>query len=337
MAKSITVEINLAHPVPNAGESESALIVAAWEQAQQYLQNRAFKVEDPFRVETDSYKVSLQAADLIAKLKEALDEGSFALYLQKVHNEGRDIKTTIALTVEPDGTPLELYTLYHAVGVFTHQLMLSLNLAMPGACQFKGASYQGEQAAIAEAPEFCADMFTNGWLSAFEADWPTLQALPFSDVWDWLEMLEISQTDTAIKPLNKVLFGLLEVAQQKQAFGARDVLMVSHMLETLMLMSGFEDPHLLRERIASVLGPLSSKAGTFTELYRMKHAMVRGEHPIRRPSIVIHDADEEILQQLEQHNSPVEQALAIVLALLQDLIRHNSEGYQFTEQMHRIK
>ena len=46
--------------------------------------------------------------------------------------------------------------------------------------------------------------------------------------------------------------------------------------------------------------------------------------------------DEEILQQLEAHNSPIEQALAVLLGVLQDLVINKANGYQFSEQFSRF-
>lgn len=337
MTKSVTVELTIGQAIPNAGESESNWIIAVWEEAQEAIQKKPFRVEDPYRAELDDYLVTLDASDIINRLKEARDQGKgFAKYLQAAHLEDLGTSGSMKITVESNGSPLEKFTLYHAVGVFVQQLVLAISISMPGACHLQESAYAGSNRKELEAPGFDSTMFTNGWLSAFEADWPSLKPLKFNDVWEWLKACGISETDTALKPVNKVLFGLLEVGQQMEPFGARDILMVSHMLEMLMSMDEAENPHLLRDRIASVLGAPSAKAGTFTELYRVKNAMIRGEHPVSRPAIVIHDADEEILRQLEQHNSPMEQALAIVLSLLQDLVRQGAMGYRFTEQVSRI-
>ncbi len=56
---------------------------------------------------------------------------------------------------------------------------------------------------------------------------------------------------------------------------------------------------------------------------------------MRRPALIVHEADDPVLQQLEMHNSPVEQGAAIVLALIQDLIHHDAAEYRFTQQVSR--
>lgn len=337
MAQTVTVEFQVAQVIPNAGHQESDWIIATWNDLQKVVTDVAFRVEDPYRAELDDFRVSLDAMPVLQRLITARRErDSFAQYLQAAHAAHLETDATLTLTLTSQDAALERYTLYHGVGVFIQQVMLALNIALPGSCHLVGTRFVGADAALIEAPEFHSAMFTNGWLSAFDADWPQLKPLPIEQVWRWLDACATSEADTALKPVNKVLFGVLEIAQQQRYFGSRDVLLVSHMLEILMGMDDADNPGRLRERIAAVLGSPSTRAGSFTELYRMKHAMIRGDHPIKRPPIVIHDADEEILQQLEQHNSPLEQAMAIVLALLQDLVSANAAGYRYTEQVHRL-
>jgi hypothetical protein len=337
MTRSVTVELLIEQVIPNAGEKETGAIIQAWEEAGNVLRNRPFRVEDPFRAEPDNYEVTLDLSGMLTCLRQAqTHSGSFARYLQNACREVLPSDARLGIEIVSQDSPLEQYTLHHAVGVFVHQLMLALTIAMPGSCHMTGTRYAGDQTRTFEAPEFDSAMFGNAWLSAFDAQWPVLAPLKFETVWQWLQSQGASETDTAIKPVSKVLFGLLEVALHRQYFGSRDVLMVSHMLEMLMAMEEDANPNRLRERIAVVLGTPTAKAGSFTELYRVKKAMIQGEHPVKRPPIVIHDADEAILKQLEQHNSPVEQALAIVLALLQDLACNQSSGYRFSEQVTRL-
>ncbi len=336
MANSQTVTLNIGDVIPNAGDNESSWIISAWEGADKYIKDIQFKVEDPYQAKLVEYRVSLDASDLVKTLKNAQEvSGGFANYLQACKNEKNAARGKLVVTLETENGGLEAYSLYHSMTVFFQQLVLAMNIALPGSCQILNASYEGKGAASFEPPQIDSNIFTNGWLSAFDAEWPILKPLKFSDVWSWLDGQHTSETDTALSMVNKVMFCLLELAHQSTAYSASNVLLVSHMLELFGKMENDVNHNLLRERISIILGQPSDKADSFNELYRMKQSLIRSEQPVRRPALVYHDADDEILQQLEMHNSPVEQALAIVLALLQDLVVNKCNSYQFSEQVTR--
>lgn len=337
MAKTESVKVIIDDVIPNAGANESAWIVSVWEGLDKHLTNQPFQVEDPYRAELDKFTVSVDASEVVALLKKAAaKEGGFVSYLQSAIDDDLPMGAYITIEMSGELETLEKYTFYHAVNVLIQQIMLAMNIAFPGSCQFLETWFEGGDAELFEAPEFDSAMFTNGWLSAFDAEWPTLKPLKFSEVWQWLGKQGTSETDTALRATNKVLFGLLELSQQRQVFEARDALLVAHMLEILVGTEELEQPTLVRDRIIAILGAPTAKADSFNELYRLKHAMVRGDLPVRRPALTYHDADEQILQQLEAHNSPIEQALAVLLGLLQDLVKNSANGYQFSEQFNRI-
>lgn len=337
MAKTEYVKLTIDDVIPNAGANESAWIVSAWEGLDKHLKNLPFQVEDPYRAELDKFTISVDASEVVALLqKAAAQEGGFVSYLQAAIDEDLPMGAYLTIEIHTDQEAVEKYTLFHAINVLLHQMMLAMNIALPGSCQFLETWYEGDDAELFEAPELDSAMFTNGWLSAFDAEWPTLKPLRFSEVWQWLDKQGTSETDTALRATNKVLFGLLELSQQRQMFEARDALLVAHMLEILVGAEELEQPTLVRDRIIAILGTPTTKADSFNELYRLKHAMIRGDLPVRRPALTYHDADEQILQQLEAHNSPIEQALAVLLGLLQDLVKNNANGYQFSEQFQRV-
>jgi len=336
MATVENVKINIGDVIPNAGKNEADWIVSAWEGANKFLSEVAFRVESPCDPALSEYQVSLDASDLIKTLKNAQQHsGGFAAFLKESRTVNGNTSAALIVTVKTEASSIESYTLYHCVGVFLQQLMLAMNIALPGSCQILDATYEGKDSTSFEPPEFESMVFTNGWLSAFNADWPILKPLKFADVWAWLTERKTSETDTAISMVNKVMFCLLELAQHTQVNKLTNALLVSHMLEMFGKMENDVNHHLLRERIIIILGNPSDKADSFNELYRMKHSLIRSEQPVRRPSMIYHDADDEVLQQLEMHNSPIEQALAIVIALLQDLVINKSACYQYREQVER--
>ncbi|OUS29251.1 hypothetical protein A9Q99_09060 [Gammaproteobacteria bacterium 45_16_T64] len=336
MAKSQTITLNIGNAIPNAGDNESNWIISAWEGADKYIKGIEFNVEDPYQATLVNHQLSLDASDLIQTLRNAQKlSGGFASYLQSCKNEEGATQGKIVVTLVSEQDDIEPYSQYHSISVFVQQLVLAMNIALPGSCQILNGVYEGEGAGLFEPPQIDSTIFTNGWLSAFDAEWPILKPIKFEHVWHWLDQRKTSETDTALSTVNKVMFCLLDLAHQSPVYSAGNVLLVSHMLELFGQMEDDVNHNLLRERISIILGHPSDKADSFNELYRMKHSLIRSEQPIKRPAVIYHDSDDEIIQQLEMHNSPVEQALAIVLALIQDLVIHNSSSYHFSERVVR--
>lgn len=321
--------------IPSAGDNETAWIVSLWEGACNFLRQFNFRSEDPYRAAVVEYQVALHLDEVVALMQRAhIEFGSFANYLQSAQQKGGPTGAAIRMELTTPAAHSEPYSLYNTAGTLIHQLMLAFNLALPGACQFVGARYEGAETGRFEAPHFSADLFTNAWLSAFDASWPTLKPIPFRQVWQWLIVRRISETDVAVASVNKVMFGLLDIAQHRYVSRHRDGMLVVHMIELLMKVSD-GNVALLRERVIAALGKPTDQADSFNELYRLKDSLLRGDYPVRRPALIVHEADDPVLQQLEMHNSPVEQGAAIVLALIQDLINHDAAEYRFTQQLSR--
>lgn len=337
MTATYTVAVDIANIIPSAGDNETGWILSLWEGANQHLKNANFKSEDPYRSAVAEFQVSLQLDDVVALMKKAqTSHGSFANYLQAAQQpNGPSTASRIVIELQSAAEHLDLYSLYNAVGTLLHQLVLAFNIALPGSFPLIGARYQGPDTHRFEAPQFSADLFTNAWLSAFDANWPTLKPLSFSAVWKWLAARRTSETDVAMASINKVLFGLLELAQHRYMSRHRDGMLVAHMIEILMKVSD-GNVAMIRERVSATLGKPTEKADSFNELYRLKDSLLRGDYPVRRPALIVHEADDPVLQQLEIHNSPVEQGAAIVLAMLQDLVENSAAEYQFTQYVNRI-
>ena len=336
MHQSAIISLHIDNLVPNAGDNESSWILSVWEGANALLKDVEFNCEDPYRSALAQYRVSANLDAAVALLQKARDDaGSFSHYLQQAQQPGGP-GTGAVLHFDFSAVQgnLELYSLYNAVGTFVHQLVLALNIAFPGSCELIGARYDGENAERFEAPQFNSSLFTNAWLSAFDGEWPQLKPLRFRAVWDWLKARRTSETDVAMVDINKVLFGLLAIAGHRHALSSRDGILVAHLIELLMKVPD-GNRHLVRERVVAALGQPGSRADSFNELYRLKESLLRGDYPVHRPALIVHEADDPILQQLEMHNSPVEQGAAIVLALIQDLVNHNAGEYRFTQQISR--
>ncbi len=337
MQTTETITLEIRNAIPNGGVDATAKIISMWQLVEGFFTARNFVVEDPYRGQLGEYRISLDAGPLINLMQMAQKTNeSFDIYRQMHATDSSiAINSELHITVEALNARTEPYSVYHAASVFIQQLLLAMNLSLPGSCQFLGTRFTGSQAHRFEAQDFDSKAFYDAWLSASEHGWPKLQELEFEKVWQWFEKAGTSERNTAITTINKVLIDMLKIAQQRYRYGARTAMLVGNQLEMLVGTSDDHDMRHLRERVSLILGRPPESADCFKELYRLREALFKGEHPVRRPALVYHNADEEIMQQLAQHNSGVEKALAVVLSLLQDLVQSNSDGYQFSEQMQR--
>jgi len=339
MLKPETINVLIGHPVPNAGKIETGMVISVWEEANRFLKNVEFRVEGKESTDLVTFIVSLDADELVFKLRDIRqNSGDFASYLELLGSgEVEATEARLGISISPANPESETGDIESCIvaGIFLHQLMLAMNIAFPGSCQLLKAHYEGKNRTDFLVPEFTADFFGNAWMSAVEADWPKLKEMNFTGVWEWLARQGTSQTDTAIMPINKVLFGLLSLSQNSPGPDGSQALVVAHMLELIVGIPDGGDVALLRERVSAVLGISGEKAGSYNELYRQKVHFVKGELPVIRPLLHCKLPCNAMKHQLEGHESPVEQATAIIIALIQDLVEHNSSGYRFVEQFIR--
>lgn len=329
--KSKNIEVSMGQPVPNVSSDAEDGVLNAWAQAQEWLKSVTFKVEDPFGDKLDIYHLSMDLSQVQAVLAEAKQTG-FSAYRQRMLKESSPFsRAVINVSLEVEHAPEQQLTFYHAAGVAIQQLFLALNIAVPGSCQILNARYLGDECNQFDPPLLDATPFVNAYLSSVDTQWPAINVLEFKKVWQWLEQLEVSESEIALRPMAKVLFGLLELSQTPSELNSRDALLVSHLLELLTDMEEMEHLGLLKSRVKLILGEGVDEGDSLAELYRMKHDYVLGERPIRRPALKLHDPEEELVQQLRVHNSPVEEGIAIVLAILQASCLENGRGYRFEE------
>lgn len=329
---SKTIEVSIAQPIPNAPAGIQNKIIAAWIQAGDLLNGIRFKVEDPLD-EFDVFHLSMDLSQVVAVLERAAEhEGGFTKYRQEMRQGSASINSAtirIELTAEAENENTVAY--YHAAAVALQQLYLALNIAVPGSCQIVDAKYLGGECASFDPPVLEATPFINAYLHSVESQWLAIEKLNVDEVWNWLKMLKTSETETAIRPVNKALFGLLELGRSQSGLSNKDVLLICKLLELLTSATDVIDPLHIRSRIALILGHASREGDSIAEIYRLKQAYTLGARPFRRQAVRVHDFEEEFLRNLRDHNSPVEEGVTIVLAILQKLCKNSAAGFQFEE------
>src|SRR5690606_6488931 len=133
-----------------------------------------------------------------------------------------------------------------------------------------------------EAQNFDARIFFGAGRIAGYNNWPLLGSPAPDKVWAWLEACENSQTEIAIKEINRVLFTLLKVAEQRHEYSARTVLLVIYQLELLLDDRHASSPTELRQRLRMILGAIPESADCLAELVEVRNNLFQGNQPVRR-------------------------------------------------------
>jgi hypothetical protein len=126
----------------------------------------------------------------------------------------------LSITVTSNDHALDEIESYQVATIFLQQLNLAANIIIPGSMQVLNAQYTGAGAHRFEAQNFDSRILYGARRTAIYNDWPKLGSPTFDTVFAWLESCETSTVDTAIRDINKVLFTLLKVAEQRHEYSA---------------------------------------------------------------------------------------------------------------------
>ncbi|MBS3803203.1 MAG: hypothetical protein KGY54_01555 [Oleiphilaceae bacterium] len=333
MRSSVTVKLHIGDAIPRASEKSTGEILALWQQISRSFHQRPFTAPRDTNGKPGPYLLTLDASSLVKTLEAAKTRSKTFNAHRQAYVEDPSVKIEGELEVRvesEDHEPGELEA-YHVASVFIQQLAIAANLIIPGSFHLLGTRFMGEGAHRYEAQAFDSVIFYGARKAVKSAEWPRLQPLPLETVWAWLDSCEVSHKSTAIKDINKVLFTLLKIAEQRHEYSARTVLMVVYQLELLL---NCREPGPLkrsRNRTRLILGEIPEAADCFNELFEVRDSLFLASQPVHRPTLICHTTAREIQAQSGQHNRAVESGTAMVLALLQDLIEHNARNYHFIE------
>lgn len=339
MSSKSSIKIDIGNIIPHGNAQCTGQIIALWRQLGELASACPFVA--PVKSRSGSTQVAcsitLDTGEAIAVMEAARDAaGSFDAFRLK-HTDDASLAVAATLTLDIDGeqelTPLAAY---EVATIFLQQVVLAMNVALPGSVQMLNTTFRGEQEHQVEAPVFDALVYSGARNAYLAHGWPTVAGPALPAVWQWLDTCETSATRTAIKGINKVLFTLLKIAEQRQDYSARMVLMVLYQLEVLMDCRNPQTYRPLRNRIRQVLGDIPESADCLKDLYQVRASLFSGDQPVRRPTLVHHSARDEITEQLDQHDTMVELGVLLTVALLQDLVNNQATGYAFSESFSRI-
>ena len=333
---SVTINLHISNALPPGNQAHSQDILALWQDIAAFFRERTFRASGDTSDNEQDYQVTFDATSMVELMEQALRQNdSFDKYRQALGTGenppfGSDLQVTISAR---DKVPES--DAYGVASVFLQQLVLAANISVPGSIQLVGTWFTGDGSAHYEAQTFDSHLLYGAHQAAVMNEWPTLKSIPFSQVWAWLERTESSSTHTALKDINKALFTFLKVAQQRQEYSARTVMLVAYLLETLLdcRPSGLQSR--LGSRLRAILGDIPEGADCIRELQEIRDNLFLASQPVHRPPLLGSRGADSTASQLGQHNSVVEGGMAIAMALLQDLVKHQALSYQFNEKWSR--
>jgi len=334
---SATIKLQIGNALPPGNQSESARVISLWKTIDGFFAEKNFSAMAGINTSSLDYLVSLDASALLALMEHAVTiAGSFDAYASKQGADGTlPMGAALVITLRRADKALTELESYQLASVFIQQLVLASNICLPGSIQILDSHYDGSGAHRYEAQAFDSKILYGAMKAASYNEWPELPVQSFEKVWDWLTLCETSCTDTALNNINKVLFTLLKVAEQRHEYSARTVLLVIYQLEVLLDCRQAGNHELLHARARSVLGAIPEQSNCLRELQEVRNNLFLASQPVHRPPLICNITADALRGQTGQHNSAVESGTALVLALLHDLISHQAQSYTFSESWSR--
>ena len=334
---SATIKLQIGNALPPGNPSESARVISLWKTIHHFFSDTEFTAMAGINATSCRYHLSLDASALLALMEHAVAlADSFDAYATK---QGADsslpINAVLTITLRRTDQALTELESYQIATVFIQQLVLASHICLPGSIQILDSRYDGSGAHRYEAQTFDSKILYGAMKAASYNEWPELPVQSFEKVWDWLTLCETSCADTALNNINKILFTLLKVAEQRHEYSARTVLLVIFQLEVLLDCRAAGNHELLHARARSVLGAIPEQSNCLRELLEVRHNLFMASQPVHRPPLICNHTADALRGQIGQHNSAVESGTAMVMAILHDLIRHQSQSYTFSENWSR--
>ena len=212
------------------------------------------------------------------------ENGSFdGLRRAHVNNPAAQVDATLDLDISLVQGELDETEAYGVCLVFLHHLVVAVNLTQPGGIQILNARFEGDHGYRYEPPAVDSRIHYGALRVMLDNNQMSKQSPDLETVWRWLEASEASREHTAVKDINKVLLTMLKVAEARNEYSARTVLLVLYQLELLLGCHNALNPKLLRNRPRMVLGGLPEPMDSISELYEIRHGLLAGNQPVRSP------------------------------------------------------
>lgn len=333
MTTELSFHIHVDNIIPHADKQASQEVFSTWKAASLFFKDLAYECASANGSKILNTKISFDLSGAVDMLESAIERaGSFDAY-REMHAENSDNEVGAILAINiglVDGEKLSTEDAYYIASTFQQQLFLTMNLALPGSCKLIGTRFVGHNAHLYEAQSFDSKLFYDVRMCSHQQAWPAIQKLDIESIWLWLNAQGFSRSDIAISSINKVLFNMLKLAQQRHRFGSRSALLATKQFQLLL---DTQDEMRLRNRTSLILGKIPEASDCFVALLQLRRELFEGHHPVRRPALICQSAYEESREQISSHNTTIELAATMIVALVQQLIKSDKSKFQFKESL----
>ena len=325
--------------------------LAAWEEVQEF-----FAVGRPVpliveRAPEHWYEISVDASAMLEyvgaeaarqRRDEEREEGSangepWSLDLGEEGLAEPSIRLLITPRVAADANELPLWL----VERFLQQLFLAMNISAPGSCNLWPCE-------LLDFPNSAplnlnADTLDDALFDALEEGWPELQWIPFQKTWEWLHRDLAYDKEIAETPSQKAFFSLLRICTWRQ-WEPENALILTQVFESILTPGKDSILKTLKQRLEIVLGSPPTHKKWFDRLYESRSRIIHGVAEVPRPVRLDRKhgpanprwAGHPAVRKQEEETAFLEgRAVAALLALLQDMVVHNTRAYGFEEQLVR--
>ena len=316
MTTALTLDIQLAQPITQSPES-----IHAWNEAIGLLQAVPFRVSREDGQTCPDLRISLFASEAVEMAHGQRTEPGI-LSLQMDH--------------EPDAFSTKEQT--HAAAIFLQQLFVVMNIQCPGSLNLAGAYFVNPDHTHFRVPRLDPAYILAAVRQVQDDQWPEYNPPSFETLWQWLTTIGFSESDSALSPSTRTVFGLLSLSLTPAECTMADGLLVGHLLELLMDThhdtGGFK---LFRRRIHTLLGTPHARNERLADFFNLHATILDGDFPSLRPGYLFHANQTSIKSRLNQIRPPILSAVGIVLTLIHDLARHGGKWYHFEQVAERVQ
>lgn len=324
------LRVELKNIGPIDGRTDAGQFREVWEEAVALFADKPAQVQ-PDAASSHAWSISLDASDAITYLRAAeqveIDPEPFRERLASQRAAGRHMTSSelhLSLSGPTNGSESDRL---RAAGKFLQHLFLAMNAALPGCCRI-GGSYLDDPEDSLPPPDVSGNSLESAFVHAQERGWPNLRRLPFSECWSWMEAELPYHLETATEPHHRALLTLLRLCGEGVA-ETDTMLQVAQVLEAFFSDGRQGIGAILRTRLELVLGEPPTHQKWFNKFYAQHSRIAHGSAPILRPGWYAQDDHPEVLDYLDSYFVPLDEALAVLMAIVQDLVLHRSHRYAF--------
>lgn len=329
--------IRTANVTSGAADIGFDLLVSAWAEVEKYFKGRLI----PFD-EKHSIAVTVDASNIIEMLENLREENCKAYFdrllkertfetLEEFHELqplGGNLVIELKSSKEFDKHEIENFLIR-----FIEQLFLSMNVAQYASCNFYGAHILEFKNYLSGPMSLSVEEFEQIWYVSKNWNWPKLQTIPFTVSWEWFSEQNARGFVVAETPVQKALVMLLHLSQ-KGEYDAMDLVSVSLVLESFFVSKNERKVQSIKRKIKALLGEPFKERSWIDKFYNIRSDIVHGDYPIIRPGYSRNDESIKKAEiQVDEIMEYTYKGIAVILAILQDLIISSANSYEFKESI----